>query len=277
MKQDLPIGVFDSGVGGLTVFREISRKLPAESLVYLGDSARLPYGTKSPSTIRRYSQEAARYLTDRGIKMLVVACNTASAAAIGVLRQELDVPVIGVIEPGSRAAVMRSRGNIGVIATEGTVRSGAYRKAILAMSPQVKVSEAACPLFVPLAEEGWANTRVCREIAEIYLGPLIDEKIDTLVLGCTHYPILRNTLKQVVGPDVGIVDYAETTAEQVMNELTRCGMLTRNERGAANVEFLVTDDTSRFRKIAGEFLDHAVTNLELVELPPASRRPGAGP
>ncbi len=268
MKQDLPIGVFDSGVGGLTVFREISRKLPAESLVYLGDSARLPYGTKSPSTIRRYSQEAARYLTDRGIKMLVVACNTASAAAIGVLRQELDVPVIGVIEPGSRAAVMRSRGNIGVIATEGTVRSGAYRKAILAMSPQVKVSEAACPLFVPLAEEGWANTRVCREIAEIYLEPLIDEKIDTLVLGCTHYPILRNTLKQVVGPDVEIVDSAETTAEQVMNELTRCGMLTRNERGAANVEFLVTDDTSRFRKIAGEFLDHAVTNLELVELPP---------
>lgn len=268
MKPDLPIGVFDSGVGGLTVLREITRKLPRESLVYLGDSARLPYGTKSPSTIRRYSREAAAFLMERGIKMLVIACNTASAAAVEALQQELDVPVIGVIEPGARAAVMRSNGNIGVIATEGTIRSSAYRKAILAISPQVNVVEAACPLFVPLAEEGWANTRVCREIAEIYLEPLIDERIDTLVLGCTHYPILRHTLKQIVGPGVEIVDSAETTAEQVLRELTRKNMLTKSNRRSGNVEFLVTDDTARFRKIAGEFLDHAVTRLDLVELPP---------
>lgn len=268
MKPDLPIGVFDSGVGGLTVFREISRKLPHESLVYLGDSARLPYGTKSPSTIRRYSLEAAAYLMERGIKMLVVACNTASAAAVPTLQKELPIPVIGVIEPGARAASTMTRGKVGVIATEGTVRSSAYRKAILALSPDVEVSEAACPLFVPLAEEGWANTRVCREIAEIYLEPLIDERIDTLVLGCTHYPILRHTLKQVVGPGVQIVDSAETTADLVASELERLKMLRDQAHGAPTIEFLVTDDADRFRKIAGEFLDHAVTHLELVELPP---------
>lgn len=262
------MGIFDSGVGGLTVLREISRKLPNESLIYLGDCARVPYGTKSPSTIRRYSREAATYLMDRGIKMLVVACNTASAAAIDSLRDELDVPVIGVIDPGARAAVMRSNGKIGVIATEGTIRSGAYRKSILAISPQVKVFEAACPLFVSLAEEGWANTRVCREIAEIYLEPLIDERIDTLVLGCTHYPILRNTLKKVVGPEVQIVDSAETTAEQVSRELSSRMMLSETDRKSSRIEFLVTDDAARFRKIAGEFLDHAITDLELVELPP---------
>lgn len=267
MGRDLPIGIFDSGVGGLTVLREVSRKLPRESLIYLGDCARLPYGTKSPSTIRRYTHEAADYLMGRGIKMLVVACNTASAAAIDSLREELDIPVIGVIEPGARAAVMRTTGNIGVIATEGTIRSGAYRKSILAISPQVNVFEAACPLFVSLAEEGWANTRVCREIAEVYLEPLIDEGIDTLVLGCTHYPILRNTLKQVVGPGVQIVDSAETTAEQVSRELTNKMMLTETGPERRRIEFLVTDDAARFRKIAGEFLDHAITDLELVQLP----------
>src|SRR6185436_7586492 len=214
-----PIGVFDSGVGGLTVFREIARALPREPLVYLGDSARVPYGTKSPATVVRYSLEAARHLLSRDIKMLVVACNTATAAALSKLKETLEIPVIGVVEPGARAAVDRTSGVIGVIATEGTVKSKAYTNAIKALDPDVEVIESAAPLFVPLAEEGWANTHVAREVAEIYLEPLIDHGIDTLVLGCTHYPILRGTIEQVVGGAVQIVDSAETTALTVKQAL----------------------------------------------------------
>ncbi|MGZ4780127.1 MAG: glutamate racemase, partial [Thermoanaerobaculia bacterium] len=210
-----PIGVFDSGVGGLTVFREIARCLPHQSLIYLGDCARVPYGTKSPKTVVRYSLEAAQALVERGIEMMVVACNTATSAALPALQARLSIPVIGVIEPGARAAVERTRGSIGVIATEGTVKSQAYTKAIRALRPDVHVTESAAPLFVALAEEGWANTHVAREVAEIYLEPLIDSGIDTLVLGCTHYPILRGTIEMVVGDTVTIVDSAETTAQTV--------------------------------------------------------------
>src|ERR1041384_3318749 len=211
-----PIGVFDSGVGGLTVFREIARALPHPPLIYLGDSARVPYGTKSPQTVVRYSLEAASHLLGRGIGMLVVACNTATAAALPALRERLSIPVIGVIEPGARAAVAHTRGHVGVIATEGTVRSRAYTKAIRALNPEVHVTESPAPLFVPLGEEGWANTHGGGEVAEIYLEPLLDAGIDTLVLGCTHYPILRGTIEQVVGDKVTIVDSAETTAASVL-------------------------------------------------------------
>ncbi len=255
------IGVFDSGVGGLTVFREIARALPRERLIYLGDSARVPYGTKSPSTIVRYSLEAARHLMGREIKMLVVACNTATAAALPTLKETLDIPVIGVVEPGARAAVERTSGVVGVIATEGTVKSKAYTKAIKALDPDIEVIESPAPLFVPLAEEGWANTHVAREVAEIYLEPLIDAGIDTLVLGCTHYPILRGTIEQVVGNLVQIVDSAETTALSVKQAL-----------GASNGvddplhQFLVTDAEERFRRIAGEFLEQEIEHLELVSL-----------
>ena len=257
-----PIGVFDSGVGGLTVFREIARALPREALVYLGDSARVPYGTKSPKTVERYALEAARHLMQRGVKMLVVACNTATAAALPVLQRELTIPVIGVVEPGARAAVERTSGVVGVIATEGTVKSKAYTKAIKSLDPDVEVIESAAPLFVPLAEEGWANTHVAREVAEIYLEPLIDAGIDTLVLGCTHYPILRGTIEQVVGEAVQIVDSAETTAQSVKALLGR-------STGVDNPEhhFLVTDAEERFRRIAGEFLEQEIANLELVSLP----------
>jgi glutamate racemase len=255
------IGVFDSGVGGLTVFREIARALPRQPLIYLGDSARVPYGTKSPATVVRYSLEAARHLLGRGVTMLVVACNTATAAALPILQAELSIPVIGVVEPGARAAVEKTSGVIGVIATEGTVRSRAYTKAIKALDPDVEVIESAAPLFVPLAEEGWANTHVAREVAEIYLEPLIDAGIDTLVLGCTHYPILRATIEKVVGEAVNIVDSAETTAEMVKEALGASrGM------NAPQHQFLVTDAEERFRRIAGEFLDHEIRNLELVTL-----------
>lgn len=256
-----PIGVFDSGVGGLTVFREIARALPHESLLYLGDSARVPYGTKSPQTVARYAHEAARHLMSRNIKMLVVACNTATAAALPSLIEALPIPVVGVVEPGARAAVARTSGVIGVIATEGTVRSRAYTKAIKAIDPDVEVIESAAPLFVPLAEEGWANTHVAREVAEIYLEPLIDAGIDTLVLGCTHYPILRGTIEQVVGDGVHIVDSAETTALTVKQLL---GPTTGN--APPTRQFLVTDAEDRFRRIAGEFLERQIEHLEVVSL-----------
>ena len=254
-----PIGVFDSGVGGLTVFREITRALPHESLVYLGDSARVPYGTKSPSTVVRYTLEAVQLLAERDIKMLVIACNTATAAALPTLKSRLSIPVIGVIEPGARAAVERTRGKIGVIATEGTVKSKAYTKAIHALDPSIEVIEAAAPLFVGLAEEGWANTHVAREVAGIYLEPLIDAGIDTLVLGCTHYPILRGTIESVVGDKVQIVDSAETTAVCVRQELRELA-----DAGEPLHHFLVTDAEERFRRIAGEFLEREILSLELV-------------
>jgi glutamate racemase len=255
------IGVFDSGVGGLTVFREIARVLPREPLVYLGDSARVPYGTKSPATIVRYSLQAAHHLMERGVKMLVVACNTATAAALPPLREILPIPVIGVIEPGARAAIASTRGVVGVIATEGTVRSKAYTKAIHALDPDVRVIESAAPLFVPLAEEGWANTHVAREVAEVYLEPLVDAGIDTLVLGCTHYPILRATIEQVVGDAVRIVDSAETTARMVCEAMEGSAGVNHPSR-----HFLVTDAEERFRRIAGEFLEQDIGNLELVNL-----------
>lgn len=263
-----PIGVFDSGVGGLTVFRAISRALPHEPLVYLGDSARVPYGTKSPQIVARYALEAANHLLGRGVKMLVVACNTATAAALPLLEEKLEIPVIGVVEPGARAAIERSRGRIGVIATEGTVRSKAYTKAIQQIEPSAEVIESAAPLFVPLAEEGWANTHVAREVAEIYLEPLIDAGIDTLVLGCTHYPILRNTIERVVGDQVQIVDSAETTAECVRVALERTTGFSPSGRPEARptYQFLVTDAEERFRRIAAEFLEHEIANLELVTL-----------
>ena len=257
-----PIGIFDSGVGGLTVFREIARALPRQPLIYLGDSARVPYGTKSPQTVIRYSLEAAQHLLERGIGMLVVACNTATAAALPTLTERLAIPVIGVVEPGARAAVRATKGRIGVIATEGTVRSRAYTAAIHAIDPNVEVIESAAPLFVPLAEEGWANTRVAREVAEVYLSPLMDAGIDTLVLGCTHYPILRGTIEKVTGDRIAIVDSAETTAATVRDRL---GDLASND-GDGSHHFLVTDATERFRRVAGEFLEQEVESLELVTL-----------
>lgn len=260
MNSD-PIAVFDSGVGGLTVFREIARRLPNEDILYFGDSARVPYGTKSASTVIRYSREAARFLTERGMKMMVVACNTATASALDVLQAELEIPVVGVIDPGARAAVAATSGRVGVIGTEATVRSGAYCDAIRRIDPSVEVRQAAAPLFVPLAEEGWGNTHVCREIAAVYLEALLDWGMDTLVLGCTHYPLLRNTLRKVTGEGVQIVDSAMATADEVERLLTD-----RRDDRRGSARFMVTDDAERFRRIAGTFLDHEVEHLELVEL-----------
>lgn len=255
-----PIGVFDSGVGGLTVLRALTSSLPGAPLLYLGDSARLPYGSKSAETVRRYSSEAAEFMSARGISALVVACNTATAHALDHLRSILEIPVVGVIEPGAAAAAAITRGKVGVIATEGTVRSGSYRAAIERIDPAIRVTEVACPLFVPLIEEGWANTRVAREIAEVYLDPLLSAGIDTLVLGCTHYPLLRGTIETVTRGRVAIVDSAETTARTVA-ELVRDWSWE-----PAPPHFFVTDAEERFAKIAGEFLERRCENLELVQL-----------
>ncbi|MBM3318970.1 MAG: glutamate racemase, partial [Candidatus Eisenbacteria bacterium] len=201
-----PIGVFDSGIGGLTVVRELRAELPGEEILYFGDSARVPYGTKSPETVRRFTRECVAFLIRRDIKLLVVACNTASAVALPLLAGELTIPVVGVIEPGVRAALARTRRRrIGVIGTEGTIASGAYRRALEGSVPGVEIHERACPLFVPLAEEGWLDGDVPARVARAYLGPLAAGGIDTLILGCTHYPLLRSVIAAAAGEGVELV------------------------------------------------------------------------
>ncbi len=260
------IGVFDSGVGGLTVLRELRSRVPEEPLVYLGDTARVPYGTKSALTVLRYAHEAARFLLDQRVKLLVVACNTASAVALDDLAERYQVPVIGVIEPGARRALEVTRnGRIGVVGTEGTIRSGAYERALLSGRSDVVVHTAACPLFVPLAEEGWACHEVARLTAREYLAPLLDAKIDTLVLGCTHYPLLRQTLQEVVGPDVQLVDSAQETAKAVACRLDGYQLLHRRTP-AQPPRYFVTDIPDRFERVGGAFLGEELQGVVTVSL-----------
>jgi glutamate racemase len=259
------IGVFDSGIGGLTVLKEILRFLPGEELLYLGDTARVPYGTKSPGTVLRYALEAAGFLVRRRIKMLVVACNTASSVAIAELEDRFSLPVIGVIEPGARKAASVTRsGRVGVIGTEGTIRSGAYTRAIHALDPAIEVFTAPCPLFVPLVEEGWADHQVADLAAREYLAPLIASGIDTLVLGCTHYPLLKKTLRQVLGPGVELVDSAEETALLVGRLLGKNGALRSGAPGWPR--YFVTDDPARFEKVGGPFVGSLLKDVELVDI-----------
>ena len=260
------IGIFDSGVGGLTVLRELRRQLPQEELVYLGDTARVPYGTKSPQTVARYAREAARFLVGQRVKLLVVACNTASAVALHDLAAIHHLPVVGVIEPGARRALERSRsGRIGVIGTEGTIRSRAYEQALRAGNPDVEVWVAPCPLFVPLAEEGWAEHPVARLAAAEYLAPLLRQGIDTLVLGCTHYPLLKRTLQEVVGPAVELIDSAEETAKSVATLLAVQG-LARHAGPPASPRFFVTDLPDRFERVGGAFLGAPLAGVSTVTL-----------
>lgn len=257
-----PIGVFDSGLGGLTVAHAIMRLLPSESLVYFGDTARVPYGPKSPETVRRYSREIAAYLLEQGVKAIVVACNTATAHALPVLKDELDVPVIGVVEPGARAAVRASStGRIGVIATAGTIKSGAYVRAIHAEAPEARVTALACPLFVPLVEEGWTDHDATRAIAREYLASFMKDEVDTLVLGCTHYPLLKPIIAEIVGPNVRLIDSAEETAADT--RLMLAGhMLTAAER-EGSYRFVASDDPQQFLTLGERFLGDAIDNVEI--------------
>jgi glutamate racemase len=259
------IGVFDSGIGGLTVLKEILRFLPGEELVYLGDTARVPYGTKSPATVLRYAVEAGGFLVRRQVKMLVVACNTASSVAIAELEQRYRLPVIGVIEPGARKAVsVTNSGKVGVIGTEGTIRSGAYTRAIHALDPKIEVFAVPCPLFVPLVEEGWMDHQVAHLVAREYLEPLMARGIDTLVLGCTHYPLLKPTLHQVLGSAVRLIDSAEETAHLVARMLGRRASFRSAAPGLPR--YFVTDDPGRFEKVGGAFVGSMLQNVELVAL-----------
>lgn len=262
--KERAIGIFDSGVGGLTVCQEIHRHLPQERLLYLGDTARVPYGTKSPATVTGYAREAASFLTRQGVKLLVVACNTASAVALPQLRELFDVPVVGVLAPGVRAALATGGERIGVVGTEGTINSGSYEAALRELAPNVPVFSAACPLFVPLAEEGWASHPVARQVVEEYLAPLLRNRIDTLVLGCTHYPLLKATIREVVGPDVTLVDSAASTAAEVADMLKQDGVV--RGPGEGEVSFFVTDVPTRFQRIGGDFLGARLHDVKQVEI-----------
>ena len=275
MDRNRPIGIFDSGVGGLTVYKALHERLPNERFVYLGDTARVPYGTKSLATVERYAVENAKFLEAHGIKMLVVACNTASALALPAIRRAVNVEVVGVIEPGARAAIREAPSQrIGVIATEATVQSHAYRQAISAIDRSAEVIEQACPLFVSLAEEGWSDTPVAREVAVQYLSNLRAETLGALVLGCTHYPILRKVIAEVVGEGVVLIDSGQATAAEVKTFLKQ-SELAHSDTSALYQErqlcddldhFYVTDAASRFAKVAERFLGVAPTILEAVEI-----------
>jgi len=263
--RERAVGVFDSGVGGLTVLRALMERLPGEHTVYLGDTARVPYGTRSAATVTRYALGAARFLLDRQVKLLVVACNTVSAGALPAIRAASGVPVLGVVEPGARAAVARAGGRpVGVIGTPGTIASGAYQKAIAALSPSLSVSARACPLFVPLAEEGWTEGDVPRLAAERYLAPLRTEGLGSLVLGCTHYPLLRDAIAETL-PGVELVDSGTTVAEAVAAELEQRDLLRSPGDSMQHLAY-VTDLPASFHSVARRFLGRPLPHLEQVDI-----------
>jgi glutamate racemase len=263
MPRSAPVGVFDSGIGGLTVAHEVIRQLPHESVLYFGDTARVPYGPKSPDTVRRYSREIAGFLRDQGVKGIVIACNTATAHALTVLRDEFDMPVIGVVEPGARAAVsVTTGGRIGVIGTVGTIKSGAYERAIRAINSDVFITARACPLFVPLVEEGWTDHEATRLIAREYLAPLVAADIDTLVLGCTHYPLLKPLLREVLGPDVRLIDSAEETAAETARTLAGASLAAPNDADPT-YRFVASDDPLQFLQLGQRFLGDTIEGVEI--------------
>ena len=266
MTPESPVGIFDSGIGGLTVAHAVMQQLPGESVTYFGDTARVPYGPKSPETVRRYSLEIASFLVEQQVKTLVVACNTATAHALSELRERLTIPVIGVIEPGARAAVRATRnGHVGVIGTAGTIKSGAYERALRALEPSLRVTARACPLFVPIVEEGWIDHEATRLIAREYLAPLLQQEVDTLVLGCTHYPLLKQVIADVLGPDVALIDSAEETARETAVVL-RDQRLTAKGRERATHRFIASDDPLMFLQLGQRFLGDAIDGVEVKTL-----------
>lgn len=257
-----PIGIFDSGVGGLTVYKTIRAYFPEEDLIYFGDTARVPYGPKSPNTIIEYSTQNARFLLQQGIKILIVACNTSSAYALEYLKNLTGIPIIGVIEPGAQMAAQRTVNNrIGIIGTEGTIRSEAYTKAIRKLIPEAQVHSHACPLFVPIVEEGWQDEPVAEDIVRHYLSFFADKEIDTLVLGCTHYPLLSATIRKVMGDQVCLVDSAESIAEYLKQ------LLPPDSDGRAGTDsFYVSDNEDKFSQISNRILGRELNWLKRVRL-----------
>jgi glutamate racemase len=257
-----PIGVFDSGIGGLTVVRALRDLLPQEDIFYLGDTARLPYGGKSKSTIERYSIEISGLLLAENAKMIVVACNTASSLAVSKLQEILKVPVVGVIAPGARAAVKETRnGHVGVIGTRSTIKSEAYERAIQALNPAVRVTSQACPLLVPLVEEAWLEDEITREVLHRYLDPVVGAGIDTLVLGCTHYPLLAPLIQEVCGAAVRLVDSAKNCAVAVKQTLLECG-LENGTMGSSQLNVALTDSSNAFLATARQALRLEINSVE---------------
>jgi glutamate racemase len=261
-----PVGIFDSGIGGLTVARAIYERLPHESTIYFGDTARVPYGPKSPETVTRYSLEILRWLLAQGVKAVVVACNTSTAHALRALQEATDVPVLGVIKPGARAAIAAGGdGPIGVIGTAGTIASDAYRRALNALAPGVPVLQRACPLFVPLVEEGWFDHPATTLIAAEYLAELRHACVRSLVLGCTHYPLLKPMLQKVVGPEVKLIDSGEATAAALEGILTEKGLGATAQAEAVH-RFVVSDDEARFRQVGSRFIGERLGKAEVIPL-----------
>jgi glutamate racemase len=261
-----PIGIFDSGIGGLTVARAIYERLPRESTIYFGDTARVPYGPKSPETVTRYSLEIVQWLVDQGVKAIVVACNTSTAHALRALQQATAVPVLGVIKPGARAAIADGGGGpIGVIGTAGTIASGAYQRAITALAPGVPVVQRACPLFVPLVEEGWFDHPATELIAADYLGQLQEASVQSLVLGCTHYPLLKPLLQRVMGSEVRLIDSGQATAAALETILVERALVAPPE-AAAQHRFVVSDDVARFQQVGSRFLGDRLGRADVVAL-----------
>lgn len=268
VKKTAPIGVFDSGVGGLTVAREIMRHLPNENIVYFGDTARVPYGSKSKDNIIRYSRQIINFLKTQNVKAIVIACNTASALALDVVREEFDIPIIGVVEPGARAALEATKSKkIGVIGTEATIRSAMYEKIIHGFDKDALVVGKACPLFVPLVEEGFAKHKVTEEIIDYYLASFLDTDIDSLILGCTHYPLLRSRIREYVGEQITLVNPAYETAMDLKQVLKDCNMEnTEMSEEHATYSFYVSDAADKFKQFANSILPYDIETTKQINI-----------
>jgi len=266
VRSEAPVGVFDSGVGGLTVAREIMRQLPQENIVYFGDTARVPYGSKSQDNIIRFSRQIINFLKTKEVKAIVIACNTASALALDTVKNEIDIPIIGVIEPGARAAVRETRNaKIGVVGTEATINSETYTKVIKRLNPDAEVVGKSCPLFVPLVEEGFAKHKITEEVIDIYLSEFKKTDIDTMILGCTHYPLLRSRIMAYLGEQVHIVNPAYETAIDLKSILEKNGTANHSDR-SATYEFYVSDAAEKFTKLANTILPYDVATTKKINI-----------
>ncbi len=264
--MNAPIGVFDSGIGGLTVMKEIMRQLPNESIIYFGDTARVPYGSKSKSTVLKYSRQIVRFLMTKEVKAIVVACNTASALALDEIRTEIEIPIIGVVEPGAvMAAKMTETNNIGIIGTESTIKSGIYNECLRKINPEITVVSKACPLFVPLVEEGLWDDRVTEDIASRYLHEIKEYDIDSLILGCTHYPLLRRMIGREMGEEVKLVNPAYETAKSLKRLLDDCGIL-NDGNGKATYDYCVSDGVEKFISFADNVLPCHVKKTTVIDI-----------
>ncbi len=265
MEMNMPIGIFDSGIGGLTVLREVHRDLPAEDIVYFGDTAHVPYGTKSKETITRFSLDNVRFLRNFDVKMVIVACNTASSLSLEAMKDNFALPIIGVIEPGARSAMMRTKnGRIGVIGTKATINSGAYEASLKRLDPKVKVYSQACPLFVPLVEEGWLEGEIVAKVVRTYLESLKSFDIDTLILGCTHYPLLAKVIQKMIGENVKLVNSAEETSKEAKKMLLEMKLANIRRKKSSQTRFYVSDEPEPFRVLGERFLGQSIHSVAKV-------------